>query len=141
MYYFSKRSDFFVSTCHPDLQILLYEAIKVIDFSVIDGARDEESQNAKFRDGLSKVKYPNSRHNTVPSMAVDIAPYPINFDNRERFLVFGATIMQIARQLYEEGKMTHRLRWGADWKDELKNKDVKASWDPGHLELIVPRGT
>lgn len=133
---FSKRSDFFVSTCHPDLQCILYEAIKLIDFSVIDGARDEETQNAKFRDGLSQLKYPNSRHNSIPSMAVDIAPYPINFDNRERFSYFSGFMMGLAYRLYEEGKISHKVRWGGDFKGEIKDTDVQAGWDLGHLELI-----
>ena len=136
MPYFSERSLDRLGTCHNDLVVLFREFIKTMDCSIICGTRSEEAQEQAYRENRSQKHYPYSLHNGEPSMAVDIAPYPINFDNRERFLIFGATIMQIARQLHESGMMSHRLRWGGDFKDELKDKDVKASWDPGHFEIL-----
>ena len=37
------------------------------------------------REGRSKLSWLESKHNCEPSRAVDIAPYPIDWDDRERF--------------------------------------------------------
>ncbi len=74
---FSKTSLKRLETCHPILQELCHEAIKDIDFMVICGHRGEEEQNKAFAEGKSKLKYPHSKHNKIPSLAVDIAPVAI----------------------------------------------------------------
>lgn len=137
MPYYSKISEQRKSTCHVDLQKILDFAINYIDISIYCGERDEEAQNAAYRDKRSELKYPESRHNTSPSMAVDIAPYPINDGNKIRFAYFGGFIMGIANILYSEGDITHRIRWGGSWNGDIKTKDVELDWDPYHFELIV----
>ena len=74
MYKFGSASQARLETCHPDIQEILNEAIKIVDFSVLEGTRSEEKQNDLFHKGMSKVKYPNSKHNHRPSLAVDVAP-------------------------------------------------------------------
>ncbi len=139
MYSFSKISEQRKSTCHPDLQILVDTIIKYMDISVYDGARGEAKQNAYYKDGTSRVKYPNSMHNSIPSMAIDIAPYPINDKNEIRFAYLGGLIKMATELLYEQGKITHKTRWGGAWKDELADQDKELSWDPYHIELIAPK--
>lgn len=137
MPYFSKISEQRKSTCHPDLQCILDEVINYLDFSIYCGERDKNAQNAAYRDGLSKKKYPESRHNTHPSMAVDIAPYPINETNKSRFAYFIGFIEGVAEMFYLTGKITHKIRWGGDWDMDLNVKDKKLDWDLYHIELIV----
>ena len=74
MYKFSKRSYDNLVECHPDLQLIANTLIRYIDFAVIEGHRDEAQQNHYYWRGTSKVRYPNSKHNSVPSMAMDIIP-------------------------------------------------------------------
>jgi len=74
-YKFSKRSIRNIETCHPKLQQVAKEAIKYIDFAVIEGHRNKEKQNKAYEDGYSTVKWPFSRHNTVPSLAFDFVPW------------------------------------------------------------------
>ena len=73
---FSKRSLDRLATCHPDLQKVCNELIKTYDFSVNCGHRGKAEQDAAVKSGASKAKWPTSRHNTNPSLAVDIYPYP-----------------------------------------------------------------
>ncbi len=73
---FGTRSKSKLETCHKDLQQILNIAIKEFDFSVIEGERNEERQNEAYEKGFSQVKYPDSKHNSKPSNAVDIYPYP-----------------------------------------------------------------
>lgn len=50
---------------------------QVMDFAVICGHRGETEQNAAFYAGKSKLKYPYSKHNSLPARAYDRVPYPI----------------------------------------------------------------
>ena len=75
MYYFSKSSKAREETCHPLIQDWLNEIIKWRDCTVAWGHRGEKDQNEMFAKGLSRCKYPESKHNTDPSLAVDVYPY------------------------------------------------------------------
>lgn len=68
-----------------DLREILEEAIKIMDFSVLCTFRTKEAQNKAFNEGKSKLQYPESNHNTKPSLAVDVAPYPIDWEDLNRF--------------------------------------------------------
>jgi peptidoglycan L-alanyl-D-glutamate endopeptidase CwlK len=81
-------------TCHPELQVFVMKVAEgveagecegVDDITVLCGWRGEASQNEAFRAGNSKLQWPNSKHNSVPSNAVDIAPYPVDWDNKVAF--------------------------------------------------------
>lgn len=111
MPHFGKNSKRRLATCHPDIQKVLNEAIKHFDFSVIWGHRGRYHQNRVFREGYSKVQWPNSRHNTLPSEAVDVVPYPGGFDNPdETFYLLATHILSAASEVGV------RLRWGGHWR-------------------------
>ena len=85
---FGKTSKERLSTCEKDLQMLFNEVVKGFDCSVVCGHRGEEAQNEAYKRGNSQVKYPHGRHNAVPSRAVDVSPYPIDWGDRDRFHYF-----------------------------------------------------
>lgn len=116
-------------TIHPKLQEIVDEAIKHVNFSIVYGHRDKDSQDEAFERGVSKLQWPDSKHNSLPSKAVDVAPYPIDWDNTNRFCYLAGIIMMIAKQ------KGIRLRWGGDWNEdgELKNNRFN---DLPHFELI-----
>lgn len=131
---FSQRSIDNLSECHPDLQVIAAEAIKGFDFMVYEGHRSQAEQDKAFYAGKSKLKYPDSKHNRKPSMAFDAAPYPIDWNNRERFYALAWYIKGIADRLFLEGKISHRVRLGADWDG---NNNPRDNWeDLPHIELI-----
>lgn len=117
---FSKLSTMRLATCHPDIQRVMNRAILEYDFSIICGLRNEADQLEAFNKGNSKLKYPHSKHNRskvgdgvwdlAMSDAVDIAPYPINWNKPERFKDLSRVILRIAK---EEGV---ELTWGGNWK-------------------------
>jgi peptidoglycan L-alanyl-D-glutamate endopeptidase CwlK len=74
MYSFSKRSKSHLITCDRKLQAICNDAIKYADFTVVTGHRTKTEQN-KLYPKYTKVFWPNSRHNSFPSEAVDVAPY------------------------------------------------------------------
>ena len=127
-FYFGKSSKRRLATCHPDLQKVFNEVIKYVDCSVLEGHRDERKQNQYFSEGKSKVKYPMGRHNTNPSRAVDVTPYPVNWEDRERQTLFAGFVLGIAKS------MGINLRWGGDWDQDFQVNDNRFDDFP-HFEL------
>ena len=109
MYKFSKASQDKLNTCHPFLQEICNELIKEMDFTVLCGYRGKAEQDEAFGKGASPFKYPKSKHNKSPSLAVDLAPYPIDWNNHIRFKQLAARFKQIAE--HKRIKIT----WGGDW--------------------------
>ncbi len=126
---FSEKSLNKLKTCHEDIQEVLKEAVKHFDFTILEGHRGAAEQDRLYSIGKSKLKFPKSRHNQLPSMAVDIAPYPIDWEDRERFTYLAGHIMGIGQ------KMGILLRWGGDWgrTTDLKHNHFD---DLPHFELI-----
>jgi len=130
---FSRRSKEILLTCDEDLQVVMNDVIRITDIKIISGLRGEVEQNYLFRTGLSKKMFPNSKHNSevedALSEAVDIAPYPINWHDDERFYYTAGIVMGVA------GMLGIELRWGGDWDmdDDLHDQTFM---DLGHFELV-----
>ena len=128
MYKYSKTSKGRLSTCDERLQKVFNEVIKYVDCSILEGHRNEERQNKLFEEGKTKVKYPKGRHNSSPSRAVDVTPYPVDWDDRERQTLFAGFVLGIARS------MDIKLRWGGDWDMDFQVMDNRFDDFP-HFEI------
>ena len=128
MYKFGRKSRERLATCDKKLQKVFNEVIKYVDCSVLEGHRSKERQNKLFKEGKTKVEYPVGRHNSNPSNAVDVTPYPVDWNDRERQTLFAGFVMGVARG------MDIRLRWGGDWNMNFKVKDNRFDDFP-HFEL------
>ena len=129
MYSFGDKSRSALSTCDHRLVLVASKVIKVFDFMVLEGHRDKATQNAYFAKGTSKLKWPNGKHNVFPSLAFDLVPFPVDWNDTARFYVLAGLVLMTAE--YEEIK----LRWGGDWKMNWKLKSNKFN-DLGHFEII-----
>lgn len=107
---FGKTSADRLKTCHPDLQRVFNEVIKRYDCSVICGHRAQAEQDEAFRIGVSKVRWPSSRHNSTPSQAVDAVPFPVDWGNKKRFEELAMVVKEVADEL------DVKISWGGDWK-------------------------
>ena len=125
---FGSKSKERLLTCDIKLQKIFNEVIKHIDCSVLEGHRSAERQDKLFKDKKTKVKYPNGRHNANPSRAVDVVPYPIDWDDRERFHLFAGFVLGIAQS------MGIKLRWGGDWNQNFEVDDNNFDDFP-HFEI------
>lgn len=133
---FSQESFSKLSTCHVDLQSLFYEVIKYYDCTIIQGYRNQQEQNEAFAEGHTRLLWPHGKHNSNPSCAVDVTPYPVNLSNNNLALWFGGYVLGIAQKLKDEGKMSHSIRWGGAW-DGLGDLDTaKMLDDLVHFELV-----
>lgn len=126
---FSLFSESKLKTCHPYLREVLQAAILVYDFRILEGHRTEEEQSDAFFKGHSKVMWPDSKHNSLPSKAVDIAPYPIDWNDKVRFYFLAGIVKGIARL------KGINIRWGGDWDSDGDFKDQTFD-DLVHFELI-----
>lgn len=108
---------------------MFYEVIKHRDCTVLQGHRGEIEQNECCRKGLSKAPWPKSKHNSVPSKAADVMPYPIDWNDRERIVNFAGFVLGVA------ASKGIKLRWGGDWNQDGKSKDEKF-FDGPHFEII-----
>lgn len=118
-----------LATCEKPLQDLMNEVIKHFDCSIICGHRNQADQNKAVAEGMSKTPWPESRHNTYPSKAVDIMPYPIDWKDTNRIYMFVGIVRGIATQ------MKIPIRCGADWDGDMQTKDQNFH-DLPHIELI-----
>ena len=138
-----------LETCHPDLQRLARVVVIEYDCKVLEGFRGEDVQNLAFDNGLSKLRWPNSKHNKKPSEAIHIVPYPIdwggpivvdgklhkkNLSALERFYHFGGYVQGKASELKIQ------LRWGGDWDRDFDLAD-QTFMDLAHFELMVKEGS
>ena len=125
---FGKTSRKKLATCDKRLQKVFNEVIKHVDCSILEGYRDKERQNKLYDEGKTKVRYPEGRHNHNPSLAVDVARYPIDWDDRERHTLFAGFVIGIARGMDIE------LRWGGDWNRNWDTMDNRFDDFP-HFEI------
>ena len=122
-------------TLDSRLKSILNEAIEIFDFTIICGHRSEHAQNEAFNNGKSKLRWPQSRHNTLPSLAVDIAPYyrtepHIRWNRLYEFVYLHGIIYAVAAR---QGII---IRSGINWdQDDELITDQKFNDFP-HIELV-----
>lgn len=91
------------------------------DLTITCGFRGEAEQNDAYNRGTSKARFGQSKHNTFPSQAIDICPYPINWDTTDRRWQDMAL-----NAMWCAGKLGFEITWGGSFK---KLKDMP------HIEL------
>ena len=121
---FGKTSKERLKGVKPKLVNVLNELVKIMDVTIIEGLRTEARQKELVAQGKSKTKY--SKH--LQGKAVDLAPYPINWKDRERFHYMGGMVRGIGKQ------MGVRIRWGGDWDSDGDINDNKFD-DLVHVEI------
>jgi len=129
-----------LSTCHPKLQELFREVIKYVDCRVICGHRGEAEQNAAFEAHRSMVRFPNSKHNSTPSMAIDVVPYPVEWEKENmNKVVYGKTLGRlyffVGYVRATADRLGVKVRCGADWDGDFNLKDQTFD-DLPHVELV-----
>ena len=143
-----------LNTCHKNIIEICNEAIHFVDFSIITGHRTLEEQNALYPK-YTKLKWPDGKHNKLPSLAVDVAPYIKPYG-----VIFGnpteiVKMMDLTGVSEEEAKTfvqksyarligiiegiafqrNIKIRVGIDWDGDFDMLD-QTFHDLGHWELI-----
>ena len=123
---FGKRSRERLKGVDSRLVNVLNEVVKYFDITIIEGLRSQERQNELVTQGKSKTKF--GKH--VQGKAVDIAPYPIDWDSRDDFHYLGGFVLGVA------SKMGIDIRWGGDWSDSSLSKNARTTKDNNFDDLV-----
>ena len=123
---FGKRSKQRLQGVDSKLVNVLNEVCKYFDVTVIEGLRSQERQNELVAQGKSKTKF--GKH--VQGKAVDIAPYPIDWNARDDFHYLGGFVLGIASQ------MGINVRWGGDWSDSSLSQNRRTTKDNNFDDLV-----
>ena len=106
---FGNRSKAALSSADPKLRQLFEEVVKTMDCTVLCGFRNQEDQDVAYAHGFSKVKWPDSKHNTFPSKAADVAPWPLDWKDTASFEVLGSFVLAKAKEMEID------IEWGGTW--------------------------
>jgi peptidoglycan L-alanyl-D-glutamate endopeptidase CwlK len=139
-YRLSNRSRSNLEGVHPDLVAVVERAIEITkqDFLVVEGVRTPARQKVLFAQGRTKpgrkVTWTmNSNHfvnkTTKFGHAVDIAPFPVDWNDTRKFDAMATAMFRASREL---GVL---IRWGANW-DQDENVRERGEHDSPHFELV-----
>ena len=112
MYKWSKKSSDRLATCDKRLQDMANMMLErsSFDLTITDGYRTKEEQDEAFKSGKSRAVFGKSKHNVFPSQAIDIVPYPINWDTKDpRWQEMALNAMWCA------GKLGFEITWGGSF--------------------------
>jgi len=117
-YKLGTRSLHNLSGVNPDMVAVVKKAIEIteVDFTVIEGIRNINRQRELVKAGKSTTL--NSRHLT--GHAVDMVPYPVDWEDIDRFELMAEAMKEAAEEL------DIPIVWGGDWK---------SFYDAPHFEL------
>lgn len=131
-YALGRASKLRLVTCHNDIQTFVNRAItnSPVDFTVTDGRRGREEQEAAFDDKKSKAHYGESPHNVEPlSLAVDLVPYidgRLAYEDDDAFERLEDHLREVEAELIAEGAISCTFDWGGDWP---------GAWDKPHWQM------
>lgn len=138
-YSLSQRSLKNLEGVHPSLVAVVKRAIEITeqDFVVIEGVRTQARQDELWAQGRTKpgpiVTWTKdaSSHGIGKDgygHAVDICPYPVDWNDISKFDAIYVAMMAAAQELGV------RLRYGGDWDMDGKLRE-KGEMDSPHFEL------
>ena len=112
-----------LESVHPDLQTVFHHVVIDFDCTVLEGVRTAERQHLLYtkgrpdngpivtqRDGIIK----RSKHQD--GLAVDVVPFPIDWDDTDHMRSLGWYVKGIARMLKQYGAIDNDIKWGGDWR-------------------------
>jgi len=133
-YQFSARSLNNLKGVNPKLVAVVKRALELTtqDFVVIEGLRSQARQDELWAQGRTKpgpiVTWTKDASTHGTGHAVDICPYPVDWNDHKKFDAIAEAMFAAAAELGV------RLRWGADWDMDGKLRERGESDSP-HFEL------
>lgn len=139
---FGKTSLERLATVDERLVKLCDDVIQVFDVIVLCGARTPQEQDRLFAAGASKLRGDDLRAKHIPrdkhgrydpnlkSLAVDIAPWPIAWNDTEQFTFMAGLFLMAAR------KGGVHVRWGGNWDEDFVIIKDQTFNDLVHFEIV-----
>jgi len=125
----NKQSRENLETCESRLVELFTIVDHYIPCRVTEGFRCKEKQDEYFNAGKTKVQWPNGKHNYIPSLAVDVIPEPVDYEDTKKLHFFAGFVFAMA--------VVHNIpiRWGGDWDGDKILGEPNDAWDKPHFEI------
>lgn len=138
---FGKESRAVLDRACPELVETLEIVVEEFDISALESVRSWDRQAELLRQNKTKVGPGGSKHNPpkLPdgtedqdwlSTAVDVAPYPIDWNDAKRFVYMAGLIIGIGRSL------GYNIRWGGNWDEDQVIIDDQNFDDLPHFEYL-----
>lgn len=141
MFVLSKGSLKGVETCNDHIQGAVNFALQFLDFGVIEGHRDRDTQNLYYEQKKTQLKWPLSTHNTYPSNAVDLLVYVRGMGYitektaPEKWRQYYGYLAGILRAYCDMHGL--KFRWGGDWSSDDGNFNNQKFDDLVHFEISL----
>lgn len=124
----SARSTERLNSVRMDLRKVCLQAFETVPFdvTVLEGYRSKERQDQLYVEGKTKVH--TSRHQS--GNAIDLAPYPIDWNDTDRFRTLAEHMFAAAKEL------GITIRWGGNWsRVNTTDKPPSSFVDMPHFEI------
>ena len=140
MFKYGKASQKRLDTCDATMQLVLNKALAkgIMDITIVQGHRGKEEQNEYYYADpqKSRVKWPDGKHNRVPSDAIDAAPFingKISWNNLHCCVLAGI-ILATGEELGV------KIRWGGNWDMDSEPITDQDFQDLVHYERVRSPG-
>lgn len=144
-----KREAEILQNVHSDL-ITFYLFLKheyPCNYTIFFGYKNEMYQNLSYEYGESKFKYPDSKHNRTPSLAIDIVFFkydPLDYSNYiftedsiEKLKEIGKIGKRISKWLYIKDKIENEIKWGGDFDPpQYQHWEIDSFYDMYKKEMV-----
>lgn len=136
MFKLSGRSEKRLEGVHPDLVLIIREALKVspIDFGIPadGGMRSAERQEELFHKGVSRCNGTRDKSKHQFGLAFDFYAYITGRASweKEHLCILYGVFHAVAHRLKKRGIISHGIKWGGTF-----GSVTFQGWDMGHIEL------
>ena len=132
---FSKLSEQRLTGLNPKLVQVVRTALTKTkqDFLVLEGLRTPQRQRELYNQGRTtpgKVVTWTMKSKHLSGDAVDLVPYPVDWDTASKFDLIALAMFEAANDL------GIKIRWGADWDQDGKPRE-RGEYDSPHFELAT----
>lgn len=152
-YAYSQKSIGIIRTCARPIQVIMADLIQVRDVTALEGHRPNQRQAELLALGRTTLGPGRSKHNSYPSEAIDLGPYPIHWISRDDFIRRvhqGCTdqeqreLINFLAQWYELAGIIQgiaykhgiKIRQGIDWDGDHDFLDQNFDDLPHLIELV-----
>lgn len=130
---FSKLSEQRLTGVNPKLVQVVRLALQKTnqDFLVLEGVRTPQRQRELYNQGRTtpgKIVTWTLKSKHIDGLAVDLAPYPLDWNNLKAFDAIAEAMFKASKEL------NIPIRWGADWDQDGKPRE-RGETDSPHFEL------
>lgn len=125
----SKKGEALLATRKENLQKVIRKSFEKMPFDITvlaSTVRTVEEQKANIAKGVSWTM--KSKHLT--GEAIDMAPYPVDWNNLDRFVQMAEVVFEASKELGIP------VKWGGTWSTSTEGWKQNKKFDGPHFELV-----